>query len=73
MLVDTLVVTPVTPGGKIGGQIHGLLELFKKTLGDAESLGVRVWTIRSLGKLAEYIEAGEDAEIVSCIFLPTLI
>lgn len=65
MLTDTLAVTASVPGGESGGLIPGLMELFKKTLSDPESLNVKVWTIRSLGKLAEYIEVGEDAAIVS--------
>lgn len=66
MLLDTLAVTP---SANATSHIPGLLELFKTTLGDAESLGVRVWTIRALGKLAEYIEVGEDAEIVRASFV----
>ena len=38
--------------------------LFRKTLEDAESLSVRVWTIRALGKLSEFIEPDEAPEIV---------
>lgn len=41
-----------------------MLELFQKLLGD-DSMGVRVWTVRALGKVSEFIEVGEDAEIVS--------
>lgn len=65
MILDTLATTPLTPGAGITGNVPELLELFRKTLGDHDSMGVRVWTIRSLGKLSEYIEVGEDAEIVS--------
>lgn len=65
MLLDTLATTQTTPGAGITGNVQELLALFSKTLGDVESLGVRVWTIRALGKLSEYIEVGEDAEIVS--------
>lgn len=49
----------------MANHVSELLELFSKTLVDAESLGVRVWTVRALGKLSEFIEQGETAEIVS--------
>ncbi|KAI5478132.1 hypothetical protein MNV49_005396 [Pseudohyphozyma bogoriensis] len=65
MLLDTLVVTEHTPGAGIAGHIPQLLDLFSKTLVDAESLNVRVWTIRALGKLSEFIEQGETAEITA--------
>lgn len=64
MLLDTLVVTPSSPGGSIANHIPQIMELLSKTLADPESLGVRVWSVRALGKLAEFIESGEDAEIV---------
>lgn len=67
MLLDTLVVTPSKPGGSIANHIPQLLELFSKTLADPESLGVRVWTVRALGKLSEFIEQSETAEIVSLL------
>lgn len=63
MLTDILVVTPSTPGGSIDGHILALLQLFTTSIADPESLTVRVWTLRALGKLSEYIETGEDAEI----------
>ena len=65
MLLDTLVVTPSKPGGSIANHVPQLLELFNKTINDAESLNVRVWTVRALGKLSEFIEQGENTEIVS--------
>lgn len=68
MLLDTLAVTPTSPGAGITGNVTQLLELLRKTLGDAESLGVRIWTVRSLGKLSEYIEVGEDPEIVRSFY-----
>lgn len=69
MLLDTLVVTPSKPGGSIANHIPQLLQLFNKTLNDSESLGVRVWTVRALGKLSEFIEQGENQEIVSLVSL----
>ncbi|KAK4047505.1 hypothetical protein OIO90_006147 [Microbotryomycetes sp. JL221] len=65
MLLDTLVVTPSKPGGSIANHVPQLLELFNRTLADAESLNVRVWTLRALGKLSEFIEQGETAEITA--------
>lgn len=65
MLTDTLIITPAKPGGTIEGHVLGLLQLFARTLSD-ESLAVRVFTLRAVGKLAEYIEVGEDAEIAAC-------
>lgn len=64
MLLDTLVLTPTKPGGGIDTHVPQLLDLFRKTLEDAESLSVRVWTIRALGKLSEFIEPDEAPEIV---------
>ncbi|KAM0786714.1 hypothetical protein ACM66B_002156 [Microbotryomycetes sp. NB124-2] len=65
MLLDTLVVTPSKPGGSLRNHVTQLLDLFNRTLADAESLNVRVWTVRSLGKLSEFIEQGETAEITA--------
>lgn len=64
VLLDTIIFSPVSPGGGITGQVPQLLELFRSLLGD-ESVAVRVYTVRALGKLAEFIELGEDREIVS--------
>ncbi|KAM0750744.1 ARM repeat-containing protein [Meredithblackwellia eburnea MCA 4105] len=64
MLLDTLVLTPTKPGGGIEGHIPQLLDLFKGTLEDA-SLLVRVWTVRALGKLSEFIEDNETQEIAA--------
>ncbi|GAA5874928.1 hypothetical protein JCM1840_007153 [Sporobolomyces johnsonii] len=65
MLLDTIAIAPSQPGGQAQNQIPQLLELLSRTLNDAESLSVRVWSIRALGKLAEFLEAGEDAEIAA--------
>ncbi|GAA6036695.1 hypothetical protein JCM8097_003433 [Rhodosporidiobolus ruineniae] len=65
MVLDSIAVAPSGPGGGAANQIPALLELFAKTVQDAESLNVRVWTIRALGKLAEFLEAGEDREIAA--------
>lgn len=62
LLSDTLVVTPAKPGGSIDGHVMTLLQLFARTIGD-ETLAVRVWTLRGLGKVAEYIEIGEEEDI----------
>ncbi|KAK4700212.1 importin-4, partial [Phenoliferia sp. Uapishka_3] len=63
MLLDTLVLTPTKPGGGIEHHISEFLVLFGKTLQDPESLSVRVWTVRALGKLSEFIEPDEATEI----------
>jgi len=64
MLLDSIAIAPSQPGGNAQNQIPALLQLLSKTLADPESLAVRVWSIRSLGKLAEFVESGEDQEIV---------
>lgn len=61
-LLDLIAVIPTSSSSH---QIPQLLDLLSKTLADAESLNVRIWSVRSLGKLSEFIEQGEDAEIVS--------
>jgi len=65
MLLETIAIAPSTPGGSAQSQIPQLLALLTRTLNDPESMGVRVWSIRALGKLSEFLEVGEDAEIVS--------
>ncbi|GAA5974435.1 hypothetical protein JCM11641_003210 [Rhodosporidiobolus odoratus] len=65
MLIDLVAVAPSTAGGSGVNQIPALMELLAKTLADPESLNVRVWSIRALGKLAEFLEAGEDREIAA--------
>ncbi|GAA6058985.1 hypothetical protein JCM10212_001695 [Sporobolomyces blumeae] len=65
MLLDTIAISPSAPGGAAQSQIPQLLELLTRTLADPESLSVRVWSIRALGKLSEFLEAGEDAEIAA--------
>jgi hypothetical protein len=65
MLLDTIAIAPSQPGGPAQSQIPQLLALLTRTLEDPESFSVRVWSIRALGKLSEFLEAGEDAEIVS--------
>lgn len=47
-------------------QLPHLLTLFQKTLNDPENLGIRIITLRSLGKIAGYIEA-EDKEQVAAV------
>ncbi|GAA5927116.1 uncharacterized protein JCM15063_000459 [Sporobolomyces koalae] len=63
MLLDTIAIAPSQPGGPAQSQIPQLLQLLTRTLSDPESFNVRVWSIRALGKLSEFLEAGEDAEI----------
>ncbi|GAA5839614.1 hypothetical protein JCM9279_005998 [Rhodotorula babjevae] len=65
MLLDSIAIAPSQPGGNAQNQIPALLQLLTKTLADPESLAVRVWSIRSLGKLAEFVESGEDQEITA--------
>lgn len=43
--------------------IPQLLQMFRKTIVDPESLAVRVWTVRSIGKVQEYIEAEQHNEV----------
>lgn len=59
-----IAVLPSKSNSAESNSIAQLLDLLSKTLADTESLNVRVWSVRSLGKLAEFIEQGEDAEIV---------
>lgn len=65
MLLDSIAIAPTGAGAKPTNQIPALLQLLSKTIADPESLSVRTWTVRSLGKLAEYVEPGEEQEIVS--------
>ncbi|GAA5999843.1 uncharacterized protein JCM10292_003769 [Rhodotorula paludigena] len=65
MLLDSIAIAPSAPGGGATNQIPMLLQLFTKTIADQESLAVRVWSIKALGKLSEFIEAGEDQEIAA--------
>lgn len=71
VLVETIIMTPASKGAGIDGHVLFLLDIFRRLLGD-ESLAVRIWVVRALGKASEYIETGEDAEIVSCL-LDTLL
>lgn len=64
MVLDTISIAPTTAGGNATNQIPALLQLLSKTVADPESLVVKVWSIRALGKLSEFLEEGEDAEIV---------
>ncbi|GAA6010123.1 hypothetical protein JCM10207_007571 [Rhodosporidiobolus poonsookiae] len=60
ILLDSIAVSSSASSAT---QIPQLLELLSKTLQDPESLAVKVWTIRALGKLAEFLEAEEQREI----------
>lgn len=74
MLLDSIAIAPTQPGGSAQNQIPALLQLLSKTLADPESLAVRVWSIRALGKLSEFVESGEEQEIVRAPSpLPTLV
>ena len=64
MLLDTIVTTPASPGASVTGNVAAMLSLLQSSL-SSESIGARVWTIRALGKLSEYIEVGEDREIAA--------
>lgn len=59
-ILDTIVV------GDFTSQLPQLLELFQRTLNDPENLGIRIITLRALGKIAEYID-GEDKEQVAAV------
>ncbi|KAG0653596.1 hypothetical protein C6P46_002390, partial [Rhodotorula mucilaginosa] len=63
MLLDSIAIAPTSAGDKPSNQIPALLQLLGKTVADPESLTVRTWSVRSLGKLAEYVEPGEEHEI----------
>ncbi|BGP41297.1 hypothetical protein JCM10449v2_005274 [Rhodotorula kratochvilovae] len=65
MLLDSIAIAPNQPGGAAQNQIPALLQLLTKTLADQESLPVRVWSIRALGKLSEFVEVGEEQEIAT--------
>ncbi|ORY60375.1 armadillo-type protein [Leucosporidium creatinivorum] len=61
-LLDTLVVTPPKPEDGMANNVPQLLELVERTVQDAESLSVKVWSVKVLGKLSEFIETKEGAE-----------
>lgn len=65
MLADTLVITSTKANGSIDGHVLNLLQLFAITLADKDSLAVKVWTLQAIGKVAEYIEVGEEPEILA--------
>lgn len=65
MLLDSIAIAPTSAGNKPENHIPALLTLLAKTVADPESLTVRTWSVRALGKLAEYVEPGEQYEIVS--------
>lgn len=44
-------------------QVLQLIQLLASKLNDPESFKVRIWTIRTLGKLSDFIELGENEEI----------
>jgi hypothetical protein len=46
-------------------QLPQLLGLFQKTLNDPENLGIRIITLRALGKIAEYISVEDKDQVVS--------
>lgn len=58
-ILDTIVLEDFT------SQLPQLLGLFQKTLNDPENLGIRIITLRALGKIAEYIGAEEKEQVVS--------
>ncbi|POY75272.1 hypothetical protein BMF94_1642 [Rhodotorula taiwanensis] len=63
MLLDSIAIAPTSAGNKPENHIPALLTLLAKTVADPESLTVRTWSVRALGKLAEYVEPGEQYEI----------
>lgn len=42
-----------------------LLQLFSKTLNDPENLGIRIITLRALGKVAEYVSAEDKSDVAA--------
>lgn len=50
-------------------QLPQLLGLFQKTLNDPENLGIRIITLRALGKIAEYISAEDKDQVVRTFLL----
>lgn len=49
----------------MANNVWHVLALVGRTVRDVESLVVRVWSVRVLGKLSEFVEAGEGWEAVS--------
>lgn len=47
-----------------------LFKLFSTSLVDRESAEVRITTLRALGKIAEYIDSSDKADVVSRLTLP---
>lgn len=57
-ILDTIVLEDFT------AQLPQLLGLFQKTLNDPENLGIRIITLRALGKIAEYISVEDKEQVV---------
>lgn len=58
-ILDTLVIEDFE------AQLAQLLQLFGKTLNDPENLGIRIITLRALGKIAEYVSAEDKADVAA--------
>lgn len=58
-ILDTLALSDFS------AQLTQLLQLFQKTLNDPENLGIRIITLRALGKVAEYVAVEDKADVVS--------
>lgn len=65
--VYTLQTMMDTVVGSFAECLPQIYALFAKTLQDPESLEVRITTVQALGRVAEYIEADEEASIVGFI------
>lgn len=50
---------------ELSEQMGQLLQLFTKTLNDPENLGIRIITLRALGKVAEFLTADEKNEVAT--------
>lgn len=58
-ILDTIFVDDFS------SQLPQLLQLFTKTLNDPQNLGIRIITLRALGKVAEYVDAEDKHEVAA--------
>lgn len=66
-MMDTLVITPSSPMASTDGNVAQLIELLGRTMSEEVSWEARVWSVRALGRLSEFIELGEKENIVSLL------
>jgi hypothetical protein len=56
-ILDTVVME------ELQQQMGQVLQLFSRTLNDPENLGIRIITLRALGKVAEYMTSDDKNEV----------